>query len=76
MIEVIVNLVPFGQREYTRPIAGAKIWNDASGDSITGNYGYELLNDRGKIVYSGEVKGFKRAKGVEHLIKEVLNDAL
>jgi hypothetical protein len=76
MIEIIVNLVPFGIRSRTRQIASMKIWNDATGDHETGNYGYKMMNEKGRVVSAGELKGFKRERGVQYLIKEILDDAL
>jgi hypothetical protein len=76
MIEVKIDLVPFGDYEHVRQIGYIKIWNDGTGDVETGNYKYEICDDFYNIIKSGEYKNFKRAKGVYILLKEILNDAL
>lgn len=38
MLRVIVQLVPFGEEEWSREIAQAVIYNDSSGDYQIGNY--------------------------------------
>jgi len=76
MLEVKIDLVPFGDREYTKQIGYAKIWNDASGDVTVGNYGYRVEDDRGQLVAEGKYKGHKREDSVFHLLKAILNQEL
>ena len=75
MIEVKINLVPFGRHESKRQIGYIKIWNDATGTAEIGNYGYEIQNDYGELIVSGEYKGHKRRAGIFVLLKDILNDA-
>jgi len=74
MIEVKIDLVPFGIYSSTRQIGFIKIVNDATGNAEIGNYKYELRDDRDNIILSGEYKGFKRAGGIFLLLKEILDD--
>ena len=75
MIEIKIDLVPFGFRDHTRQIGYIKIWNDATGTYEIGNYGYKIEDEDGNLVQSGEYKGFKRGKGVFLLLKEILDHA-
>jgi len=75
MIEVKINLVPFGNYKQERQIGYIKIWNDDTGGIEVGNYGYEISDDYGRLVLSGEYKGFKRGKGIFLLLKEILDFA-
>jgi hypothetical protein len=75
MLDITIDLVPFGLEPRRKNIARVKIWNDASGTFEIGNYGYRLTLDDGSKI-EGEYKGFKREKGVFHLMKEILDDAL
>jgi len=75
MIDIRIDLVPFGFRKHTRQIGYIKIWNDATGTYEIGNYGYRIEDEEGNIVQSGEYKGFKRDKGIFLLLKEILNEA-
>lgn len=72
MIEVKINLVPFGQRDYEKQIGFVKLWNDGTGNYEVGNYKYEITNDRGLDI-KGELKDFSRREGVLSLIKEILD---
>lgn len=74
MIEVKINLVPFGNYKYEKQIGYIKIWNDGTGDVNVGNYGYEILNDYNELIEFGEYKGFERSKGVFLLLKEILGN--
>ncbi len=74
MIEVKINLVPFGQQDYTKQIGYIKIWNDATGTAEIGNYGYEIIEESGEVIHSGQYKGFYRSKGVFLLLNEILDD--
>jgi len=74
MLKITVELVPFGWKT-PKTIATAKIWNDGSGDNVTGNYGYELIGAGNKLMKKGEIKSFKRKrKHVWELIYLMLKD--
>ena len=72
MIEVKINLVPFGQHEFTKQIGYIKIWNDGAGNYEIGSYGYEIIDEDGEVLKSGKYKNFQRSKGVFVLINAVL----
>lgn len=75
MLEVKVNLVPFGKRDLEREIGVIKIWNKGTGTERIGNYGYEIVSERGQVV-QGDLDGFDRSEGALVLIKEILSEAL
>ena len=75
MIEVCIKLVPFGMRDREHEISKITIWNDVTGTSEIGNYGYKIKIDSDEE-YSGEFKGFSRKDGVLKLLQGVLNDAI
>jgi len=75
MIEVKINLVPYGVYDAAHQIGYIKIWNDATGTAEIGNYGYEIKNDYGDLIVSGEYKDHKRGAGIFILLKDILNDA-
>lgn len=70
MLQVTIELWPFGQEEYKRVIGGLQIANDGTGTKEKGNYVYrESQNDEWKP----SVTGFDRdTKEVERLVYEVL----
>lgn len=72
MLEIDIKLVPFGIKDRERVIARMTIWNDASGDHETGNYGYKIVTDRDEE-YSGEYKNFPRKDGALKLCRNILN---
>lgn len=77
MIEVKINLIPFGMRERERQIGFVKIWNDGTGTLEVGNYKYEIHDDHDELIMTGEYKGFLRQdKTIFHLMKEILNKVL
>lgn len=76
MLEVKIDLVPWGDRTLTKQIGYAKIWNDATGTVETGNYGFEVRDEGGDIVTRGEYKGHKRTDSVFHLLRDILNQEL
>lgn len=76
MLEIKIDLIPFGYIPKTKQIGTIRIWNDGKGTHSLGDYGYEIIHESGEILFSGEYKGFKRKDGVFNLLKEILNDAL
>ena len=77
MIRVTVELVPHGIEGRKKHLGTAEIWNDATGNLATGNYGYRLSR-RGQPNSdwkSGEVKGFprKRLGGWDLLFRALRN---
>jgi hypothetical protein len=75
MIEVKIDLIPFGIHNAARPIGHIKIWNDGTGDAKIGNYGYEISDDYFEVIKEGEYKNFSREEGVFKLLKNILNKA-
>ena len=79
MIRVTIELLPLGREDIKRHLGTAEIWNDASGDSQTGNYRFKLSKwgNTKAIWKSGEVKGFPRqARGAWDLLYLVLREAV
>lgn len=76
MLEVKIDLVPFGIEARRKQIGYAKIWNDGTGDREIGNYKYIVEDESGSLVATGEYKGFNRNKSVFYLMKEILDDAI
>ncbi|RLA01174.1 MAG: hypothetical protein DRQ47_08465 [Gammaproteobacteria bacterium] len=76
MLEVRIDLVPFGDRSRVKEIGYAKIWNDTTGDVEVGNYGYIVEDGRGQLVAEGKYKGHKRGNSVFHLLRDILNQEL
>ena len=74
MIEVKINLIPFGDYKYEKQIGYIKIWNDGTGSYEIGNYGYEVIDEDGEVINSGQYKGFYRSKGVFLLLNEILDE--
>ena len=72
MIEVKINIVPYGNRFYEENIYTIQICNDGTGTIDYGNYKYEILG--GIVTPKGKVKHHKRADGVLELLRLVLND--
>ena len=75
MLRITIELVPFGREAYKRTIGGMNIINDGTGDNDTGNYKYELMDDRGDSI-KGKLKGHNRNQSVFRILKAVLNKAL
>lgn len=67
MLVVKIELWPFGNEAASRQIGEMKIWNDASGDSETGNYVAQL---DGKEV---KIKNHLRSAGAWVLLGKALN---
>jgi hypothetical protein len=63
LIVVKVELWPHGHEERKELLGVARIWNDATGDQGTGNYGFEInsAGDR-RTIRKGEIKGFPRLR--------------
>jgi len=76
MIEVKIDMVPFGVEKNRNQIGYIKIWNDATGDSEIGNYGYRIIAESGKVKKEGKYKNFQRNKGIFELLQAILNNAL
>ncbi len=74
MIRVTIELFPHGQQSLRETLGVMDIWNDATGDPTTGNYGFcawkagtpkDILHTRDTITrakWNGEVKDFPRKK--------------
>lgn len=73
MLEIKIDLIPYGQREWRRTIGTIVISNDGTGDSEMGNYKYTVENDSLKI--QGKLKKYNRSQSVFYLLKKVLNKA-
>jgi len=75
MLEVKIDLVPFGMERLRRTIGIIELVNDGTGDTDTGNYKYTIKDKTGSI--KGEYKGFKRIKqNAFHLLRDILNKSL
>jgi hypothetical protein len=74
MIEVKIDLVPFGIRNAARQIGYIKIVNDGTGNAEIGNYYYEVEDEYFKVIATGEYKNFHREEGIFSLLEKVLND--
>jgi len=75
MLEIKIDLVPFGREAGRRTIGTVRIANDGTGDGVMGNYKYTLADEAAEI--TGELKKFKRIKGnAFHLLRDVLIKAL
>lgn len=76
MIVVKIELWPWGEESRKVELGTARIWNDASGSSTVGNYGYELKGKSGSPMGKGEVKDFPRQRLMAwDLLLRVLRDA-
>lgn len=72
MIVVRIEFWPGGASAAKREIARARIWNDLSGTTASGNYKY-VLSLGGKTWRVGRVRGFAREeRSVWELLKEIL----
>lgn len=70
MLRVTVDLVPFGDEDRALKIAEAVIYNDGTGDSVSGNYVAGFC-ERGWIGMT-KVKNFKRRRHVWALVRSAL----
>jgi hypothetical protein len=75
MLEIDIKIIPFGIRDREHLIGRMTIWNDATGDYETGNYGYKLVTDKDEL-FEGEFKGFDRRKGAVALSRDILDKIL
>ena len=77
-ILVTIELIPYGNKRKKKKIGELYIVNNGSGNSILGNYDFEIkgleLDSNGKVVrwHKGSLKGFDRGRGHLALLKEVL----
>lgn len=76
MIDIKINIIPFGQTELTRLVGAVHIANDGTGTRTKGNYRYKIVH-KGRVYREGTIKGFPRKqKNSVWLLKMVLEDAL
>lgn len=79
MIRITIELLPLGREEQKRHLGTMEIWNDATGDQKTGNYGYKIskFGNPSSVWKSGKVKGFDRlSRGPWDLLCLVLLSAV
>jgi hypothetical protein len=74
MIDIKIDIVPFGDEELRHEIGNIKIVNDGTSEEYdTGNYTYRITKDDNSTIV-GKILGFKR---IEHdiysLLKIILN---
>lgn len=74
MLEIKIDLVPYGNEKFRRNIGKIEIANDGTGDFKIGNYKYKLVD--GSVIISGELKDHNRMQSVFRLLQSVLNKAL
>lgn len=72
MIEIIVNVVPFGLLP-PKTIAKGTIWNTGEGTAEVGEYKFILEEDE-KVFKQGEVKRHVRKNNIWHLIGKALDE--
>ena len=75
MLRIKIEVVPYGNEEWTRELGEVKIINDGSGSQLEGNYTYELSDDQATSI-KGELKGHNRMQSAFKLLQAVLNKAL
>lgn len=73
MIEVTVDIVPFGLEERRKLIGKIKIANIYMRPNDMADYGFSLYNESGEITTTGGVKEHQRSLGVWKLLLKVLN---
>lgn len=74
MIQIIIDLHPFGDETKAQRLGAIIIANDNSGTDKIGNYEYGIAR-KGKKPKAGKIKGFPRQKkDVIDLLKLVLDD--
>jgi hypothetical protein len=71
MLEIKVNIVPFGIVEAKRELFDIQIWNKGDGSNEIGNYGYKITDNR-TLEIKGDFDNFKRKRGSLSLLKEIL----
>jgi len=76
MIEMKVDLIPFGMDEGRKKIGTCKIINKGTSRSpLLGNYEFEIVHinyDGKETKIKGEIKKFERMKGIFELLKRVI----
>ncbi len=76
MIEVIINLIPYGQEKYKRTLSTITIGNMQTKDGLA-DYTYKVQSTENVEIVSGEIKDFPREKLTAHdLVLCVLQDIL
>ena len=77
MLQVNIDLVPFGNFSRRETLRRLDIVNDGTGNRTTGNYRYTLHNLENREaetkVESGELKNFPREDGVMELVRQITN---
>lgn len=80
VLEVLVNLVPYGNVARRKPAAVISVTNDLSyPDDSHGNYVYTLVEypaGGAQMIRGGRVIGYQRSAGALALVQCVLNDAV
>jgi hypothetical protein len=74
MLRVTIELVPFGDERYAKPIAELFIANTGGGNNEVANYemvGYHKSPDRGEIL-TAKVYNFSRDAGAIQLLGQIL----
>jgi hypothetical protein len=71
MLEIKVNIVPFGIKEAKRELFDIKIWNKGDGSNEVGNYGYKITDNK-TLEIKGDYDDFDRKRGALSLLKEIL----
>jgi hypothetical protein len=74
MLEITVDLVPYGDRGLKRNLGFVEIINDGTGDLHSGNYKYKVHLD-GETIHEGQHFNFPRLeKNVYQLMQAILNE--
>lgn len=71
MIEVMVDLLPGGDRARRRNIQVIQIANVSNLAEVS-DYVFNVFNNDGELSTSGSVKGHQRSSGIIPLLKKVL----
>lgn len=76
MIRVTVELIPWGVGK-PQHLGTAEIFNDATGTTTRGNYGFRLFSRNKRLYKEGEVKDFPRKRLLAYdLLYRVLREAM
>lgn len=78
MLEIKVDLIPFGIESNKKTLGSITIINNGTGTSIKGNYSYQIQQNKigkNKVkIIEGVLLNYSRTKGsVFGLIREILN---
>ena len=74
MIVVKLEIWPYGDESLARTIGQMRIHNDGTGSLSRGNYEYQLLGKKGKLMSRGSVRHYARnAQHPWNLILKVLD---